>query len=132
MKMEPFDGDELTDAELDNLLKKWEAPRAPAGLRAAVFPREAGTWWRRVWSASLRVPLPVAVALAVVLMLVAWQWRRPGAPLELVRTERVEVPVWKERVVVKTVYRDRAAPAAQTLRPVAELRPRIIRTQDEQ
>jgi hypothetical protein len=132
MKMEPFDGDELTDAELDSLLKKWDVPPAPARLRTAVFPQETGPWWRRVWSASLRVPLPVAVALAMALALAAWQWRRPGAPLELVRTERVEVPVWKERVVVKTVYRDRVAATAQTLRPVAELRPRIIRTPDEQ
>lgn len=132
MKMEPFDGDELSDAELDSLLKKWEAPQAPARLRAAVFPEEAAPWWRRLWSASLRVPMPVAAALAIALALGAWQWGGPGAPRELVRTERVEVPVWKDRVVTRTVYRCRATPPAQKLQPVAELRPRIIRTPDEE
>ena len=132
MKMEPFEHDELSDAELDSLLKRWEVPPALARLRAALFP-EAGSWWRRLWSASLRVPLPLAAALAVALALGAWQWGRPGAPpRELVRTERVEVPVWKDRVVVRTVYRYRVAAPVQTLKPVAELRPRIIRTTDEQ
>ena len=132
MKMEPFDRDELSDSELDNLLKKWEAPPAPARLRAAVFPEEPKPRWRRLWSASFRVPLPVAAALAIGLALAVWQGRRPGAPLELVRTERVEVPVLQERVVTRTGYRYRAAPPAQTLKPVAELRPRIIRTPDEE
>ena len=132
MKMEPFDRDELSDSELDNLLKKWEAPPAPARLRAAVFPEEPKPKWRRLWSVSFRVPMPVAAALALGLALAAWQWPRPGAPLELVRTERVEVPVLQERVVTRTVYRYRAAPPAQTLKPVAELRPRIIRTPDEE
>jgi len=130
--MEPFDPDELSDSELDNLLKKWEAPPAPARLRAAVFPEGAGPWWRRVWSVSLRIPMPVAAALAIALALGAWQWRRPVAPRELVRTERVEVPVWKDRVVTRTVYRYRLAPPSQKLQPVAELRPRIIGTPDEQ
>jgi hypothetical protein len=132
MKMEPFEHDELSDSELDSLLKKWEAPPAPARLRAAIFPEEARSKWRRFWGASFRVPLPVAGALAIALALGAWQWRKPGAPRELVRTERVEVPVWKERVIVRTVVRYRAAPPLQTLRPVAELRPRIIRTPDEE
>lgn len=132
MKMEPFDRDELSDSELDNLLKKWDVPPAPGRLRAAVFPEQSAPWWRRPWNASLRIPVPVAAALAIALALGAWQWRRPAPPpRELVRTVRVEVPVWKERVVVRTEYRDRLAPV-QTLRPVAELRPRIIRTPDEQ
>jgi hypothetical protein len=130
--MEPFDRDELSDSELDNLLKKWDAPPAPARLRAAIFPEDTKPKWRRLWSASLRVPLPVAAALGIALALGAWQWRRPGPPRELVRAERVEVPVWKERVVTRTVYRYRAAPSAQVLKPVAELRPRIIRTPDEE
>jgi hypothetical protein len=130
--MEPFEHDEMSDSELDNLLKKWDAPPAPARLRAGIFPEEGRPKWRRLWTASFRVPLPVAAALAIALALGAWQWRSPGPPPGLVRTERVEVPVWKDRVVVKTVYRNRVATAAQALRPVAELRPRIIRTPDEE
>ena len=129
--MEPFDRDELSDAELDGLLKKWEVPSAPPNLRAAIFPDELQPRWRRIWTASFRVPLPVAAACAIALAVAAWQWRAPAAPpRELIRTERVEVPVWKDRVVVKTVYKDRVLP--QTLKPVAELRPRIIRTPDEE
>jgi hypothetical protein len=127
--MEPFEGDELTDAELDQLLKKWEAPQAPARLRAAIFPESAEPWWRRAWNASLRVPIPVAAALAIALAFGAWQWHKPAAVRELVRTERVEVPVWRDRVIVKTVYRER--PASHILKPVAALTPRIINTPDE-
>jgi hypothetical protein len=54
----------------------------------------------------------------------------------LVKTERVEVPVVQDRVVTKYVYRNGPpAPAIHglnfdELRPVAELRPRIIRSGD--
>ncbi|HUP02696.1 MAG TPA: hypothetical protein VMU19_01825 [Bryobacteraceae bacterium] len=132
MNKEPFEGDQLTDAELDRLLRKWDAPPVPARLRAAIFPDSAGPWWRRAWRGSLRVPIPVAAALAFAAALGVWQGsaHRP-APRELVRTERVEVPVWKDRVVVKTVYLRRAAPEAELLKPVSELKPRIVQTPDE-
>ena len=69
MKMDPFEHDELSDSELDSLLKKWEAPAAPGRLRAAVFAEEAQPWWRRAWSASFRVPLPVALGSSALLMI---------------------------------------------------------------
>ena len=122
--MEPFEKDELTDRELDAMLPQWKAPSASARLKAAVFGERRAPWWRRLWSASIRVPAPVACALAVLLMLLAVRWSRlSGAPPQVVvRTERVEVPVVQERVV----YRDR--PIADAVwQPVAELRPRIIR-----
>lgn len=60
----------------------------------------------------------------------AARWPRPAAaPRVVIRTERVEVPVVEERVVTRTVYRDRPAAKWQ---PVAELRPRIIRGADDQ
>jgi hypothetical protein len=130
--MEPFDSDELSDVEMDRLLKKWEAPEAPVRLRAAIFGDAAHPWWRRIWTASFRVPMPVAAAFAIALALGAWQWHKPGAAREVVKTERVEAPVWKDRVIVKTVYRDRFVREPQALRPVAELRPRIVRAPDEQ
>jgi len=79
--------------------------------------------------------LPAAAALAVVFSLAAWRLSVPAAPRVEIRTERVEVPVVEERVVTKTVYRDRVVPSrasekgsdVQGLQPVAELRPRIIR-----
>ena len=123
--MEPFEKDELTDRELDVALAQWKGPLAPARLRRAVFG-ERRAWWRRVWSASIRVPVPMACAIAVIAVLGAVKWVRPEPPARVVvRTERVEVPVVRERVV----YRDRPAPkpVAAAWRPVAELRPRIIR-----
>ena len=129
--MEPFEKDELSDRELDDLLGQWESPAAPARLRAAVFPETARPWWQRLWHTSIRIPLPAALALAAAVALAVGRW--PAAAPAAARIERVEVPVIQERVVTRTVYRDVAAkqPAdVQKLRPVAELRPVIIRREN--
>jgi hypothetical protein len=123
--MERFEKDELSDRELDAMLPAWSAPEMPGAIRARLFPKP---WWRKIASASIRVPVPVACALAVMLGFGA-KWsieHKPAAPQVVVRTERVEVPVVKERVV----YRDREARAI-VWRPVTELRPRIIRSRNE-
>jgi hypothetical protein len=136
--MEPFEKDELSEAELDRLLGEWNAPTAPARLRAAVFPESRAPWWRRLWTLSVPVPLPVACVLLLLIAAGAW-WREavPRVPQVVVKTERVEVPVTQERVITKYVYRKE--PAVRTavtgfdingLKPVAELRPRIIRSGD--
>lgn len=88
--MDPLERDELTDRELDALLPEWEAPKAPARLRAALFPERA-VWWKRVWSA--RVPLPAAIAAAAALTAGVWWGSVRTGPVVVVRTERVEVPV---------------------------------------
>lgn len=134
--MRPFEDDELSDQELDALLPEWSIPPAPARLRAAVFPDRSRPWWRRLWTASVRVPAPVACCLMVLLALGAWRWVVPTTPRVLIRTERVEVPVTKTEVVTKTVFRDRVVrvrvPVPERnlseLQPVAELRPRVIRS----
>jgi hypothetical protein len=115
--MEPLDDRELPDRELDGMLRQWKAPEAPARLRAAVFPQASGPWWRTMWSASIRVPVPVACGLIVLLGLL---WRAvPGSTRVVVRTETVQAPVAERQA------------KARELRPVAELRPRIIRGPDE-
>ena len=136
--MEPFEKDELSDAELDHILRSWNAPAAPARMRAALFPASAAPWWKRFITMSIPVPLPVALCLAFLIAAGVWRWTRPVAPVApqvLVKTQRVEVPVVQDRVVTKYVYRN--APAARSavhgvgfdeLRPVTELRPRIIRS----
>jgi hypothetical protein len=129
--MEPFEKDELTDRELDGMLPQWKAPSAPARLKAAVFGERRAPWWRRLWSASIRVPVPVACALAVLMAVAMVAIMRPAplpAPRVVVRTERVEVPVVQERIV----YRDRPVVADAAWRPVRELRPRIIKGSDAQ
>lgn len=134
--MKPFEDDELSDRELDALLPEWKVPPAPARLRAAIFPGPSGPWWRRMWTASVRIPAPVACCLVVLLAWSAWKWVAPDAPRVVVKTERVEVPVIRTEVVTKTVYRDRIVRAPvptparnpSELQPVAELRPRLIRS----
>ena len=94
----------MTDDELRAMLREWQAPEASAGLRGPIFS-ERSPWWRM----SIRIPIPVAVCLAVALILGAWRWMTPRV---VVRTERIEVPIQR---------------AISPLRPVDELRPRIIR-----
>ena len=128
MPVEPFEKDELGDSELDALLEEWHAPSAPASLRSAVFR----PWWRSLWSASIRIPVPAVCALAVLLGAALWHWSRPAPVREIVRTERVEIPVVREQVVERLVYRDRPVPLDRhELQPVAVLRPVIIRKRND-
>lgn len=109
-----------------------EVPDPLAQLRQAVFGR-----WRAVWGASIHVPVPMIALAALVLAIGFWQWSRrvvvrESPPRVQVKTVRVEVPVVKKEVVTRLVYRDRNSRQAdedRELRPVAELRPRIIRSQ---
>jgi hypothetical protein len=134
--MEPFEKDELSDGELRGLLRLWEVPDAPAQLRQALFGQSRGTRWWAVWRASLRVPVPIIALAALVLAIGFGQWPRKvvvrESPRVEVKTVRVEVPVVKKEVVTRVVYRDRNSRQAdedRELRPVAELRARIIRSQ---
>ena len=133
--MEPLDrNDNLSDRELDGMLREWRTTAAPASIRAAVFPQRT-QWWRGFWRTSFRVPLPVACCLMLLLSAaVAWQALRPPRTVEKIRevVREVQVPVIRDRVVERTVYRDRivreAAPApAGEFQFVRELRPRIER-----
>jgi hypothetical protein len=132
----PFKDDELSEQELDALLPEWKAPRPPVHMRASIFPAMSRRRWRDAWRFSVRIPLPVAVAAGLVLVLAISRRSFVAEPRVIVRTERVEVPVYKDRAVPTIVYRDRivrAAPAPQgpdshRLLPVSELRPIIIRS----
>jgi hypothetical protein len=134
--MEPFEKDELSEVQLDRLLREWNAPIAPARLRASLFPESGAPWWRRFWTLSIPVRLPVACVLLLLIAAAAW-WRGavPRVPQIVVKTERVEIPVIQERVITKYVYKKESAAQSAVpgfdihgLKPVAELRPRIIRS----
>ena len=100
-----FENDELTDAELDRLLAQWQAPRAPEGMRRALFGA-ARPWYVRVWTVSIRVPLPAALALLLALGFFVVEMRRAApAPAAI----------------------QNAPLGFKELHPVAELKPRIIR-----
>lgn len=96
--MEPLKPDELSNSELDELLHQWKAPLAPARLRSALFSQPPRGWWRTMWTASIRIPVPALIVLAMLLGIVLWQ-RSPAARQE-----------------------------GNELQPVAELRPKIIRS----
>jgi len=118
--MEPFEHDDLSPQELDQMLKEWQAPAAPPRLRAALFPDGQRPWWKRMWSVSIRIPLPVACCLGLLCGAVAW------------RVTRTASPVPKPPALVQT---GPAVPSHgltfEELRPVSELRPRIIRRKQD-
>jgi hypothetical protein len=71
--MEPLDEDEL-----NQLLRKWEAPEAPPTLRPRVFPARR-SWWSWWWTGTIRVPVPAAIAAALLIAL--WiHYSRPANP----------------------------------------------------
>jgi hypothetical protein len=55
--MEPLD-----DKELNQLLRKWEAPAAPASIRIATG-RTHQSLWKWVWGGRIHVPVPVGAAI---------------------------------------------------------------------
>ena len=72
--MEPLD-----ENELRQLLRKWEAPPAPATLEGRIFGEEKSRWqW--LWSGTIRVPVPVALAVAVLIALWIHYSKPAGAP----------------------------------------------------
>ncbi|HEX8561250.1 MAG TPA: hypothetical protein VF668_24370 [Pyrinomonadaceae bacterium] len=122
----PLDGaeDSSADPELTALLRAWEAPPqsdAATGRLLADFRAEFGRapLWRRALAARVRVPAPVAAcaAAALLLSLAAHGARRPTGPdaagtapaaaaseAQAAGVRVVEVPVYMERVVTRTVY----------------------------
>jgi hypothetical protein len=103
--MEEREQPELTNPELDALLKEWRTPMAPSPLRSAVFPSRSVPWYRH-WLRSIHIPIPIAVVMGVLLLFSGWQW---GARSERARTAAAHAFTF------------------QGFSPVAELRPRIIR-----
>ena len=68
----------MTDDELRSKLGTWQAPPAPATLRARVFPRR---WPPFGWllSGEIRVPVPIALAALCLLIFVGYRALRPAA-----------------------------------------------------
>ena len=103
------ENDELSDRELDRLLRQWSAPAAPERLRAGVFPEGRRGWWARFWSGSVRVPVPAACAVAMLLGVSVWRWMAPPARVVIVQAPAAGAPKFQ---------------------PVLELRPRIVKAED--
>ena len=107
--------DALTDQELNSLLPLWEIPPAPPRLRATVFPKRE-PWWKVVWTSSVRIPAPLAGALAILCLFALWATFNMASHGAYVREPGARVTSGYEF----------------ELRPVADLKPRIIRRNDVQ
>src|SRR6187399_211776 len=66
----------LNDKELNQLLRQWEAPAAPANLRIPVGPSRRSVW-KWLLSGSIPVPVPVGLALVIVTATVLIYSNRP-------------------------------------------------------
>jgi hypothetical protein len=151
--MNPHDKDPL-----DAFLEQWKAPDTPPHLKDtlsnAYRRRLAQRGWRWFLRGNLRVPVPFALAgVGVAILLTFVVIRNEHAAGSLVQTpvgiqnqgvvevQKVEVPVYRDRVVIRTRYRDRPRHAPPTVAPaqpqaqpasgdyqfVAALTPRIVR-----
>jgi hypothetical protein len=155
--MNPHDKDPL-----DEFLGQWKVPDTPPQLKNAVSKvyrlRFAQRGWHWLLRGSLRIPVPFALAGVVAAVLLAFATERNEHAIEsrsqaLVEAQnrrageiqRVEVPVYRDRVVVRIRYRDRpgnaasqqatvqpqAQPSARGYQFVAVLTTRIIRKDNE-
>jgi hypothetical protein len=61
--MEPLD-----ENELNQLLRKWEAPSAPPSLRQRILPPQQ-SWLSWLVRGSIRIPVPAAIAAAALIAL---------------------------------------------------------------
>ncbi|MFI4942397.1 MAG: hypothetical protein ACHP85_03975 [Burkholderiales bacterium] len=87
------------DEDLQRLLARWSASPVPDGMDGrvlAAYRRETGgaePWWKRLLTASVRVPLPVAVGVLLLLIVTAVLARRPAPPAPTAGTAAPSEPV---------------------------------------
>ncbi len=117
------------DAKLKELLDTWQPPPISRALDERVFASfqaefARAPWWRRFFTASIRIPVPAFAAACLLAVagfaVFASKIKIPASqPVSLApqittvtKTETVEVPIIKEKIVTKIVYVERAAPNA--------------------
>jgi len=136
--MEPLD-----DKELNQLLRKWEAPRAPAAMRVAAEGTRQSRW-RWIWSGRIRVPVPVGAAIVFGALAFGIYANRtvpaplanpvgnatvtPPAPQVSPTPPATAPPV--ENISPPAVADDKPVTAALSgFRPVGRVEPKIVRVQ---
>jgi hypothetical protein len=104
------------DPELQTLLQQWQPPKSSPGLDRRVLTAyrnqvSSNNGWKRLFFRSIPIPLPLAAAFLLVLFFLGSRALRsptvvhlevPGPVSEVVR---VEVPVIREKIVTRSVYR---------------------------
>jgi hypothetical protein len=116
------------DEELQRLLARWSAPSVPDGMDAhvlAAYRRRTGgaePWWKRLLTASVRVPLPVAVGVLLLLIVTAALARRPAPPAPTAGTTAPSDPVQAVRTEAPVVTPTSLA----GFQPVAEVTATVV------
>jgi hypothetical protein len=124
------------DRELNLLLAGWRAPESSVELdqRALESYRRhihSGRFWRRWLAGSIRIPVPIAAAAVLLLCATSFLAARKAASLSIesppaaVSTKIVEVPVFKEKIVTRVVYKNTGAQKAQERSAPVSIPPRI-------
>jgi hypothetical protein len=117
----------------------WPEHQAARRQRLDRFAPRAGTakresLWKRIFAARLRVPVPIAVAIALALLASSVLALRPSTreaatviqpPVVLASPPKiVEVPVYHEKVVTRTVYVEKKmSEKNQARRPAPAVQP---------
>ena len=114
--------------ELSRVLRKWSAPAVPDGIderMLAAYRRQTRTgesWWSRLFSSSVRVPLPVAVGVLMLLVITAALALRPVASAPTAGTTGPQAPVQAARGDVPVVSRTSLA----GFQPVSEVTATVV------
>jgi hypothetical protein len=123
----PRPADEVTDEfmedrELKSLLCEWRAPEVTGSLDQRILTAyrrqfHARPWWRQWLTGSISLPVPVAAMAVLLLCATSYLAVRRVAsyPPEVppitapVKIVEVPVPVVKEKIVTRVVYKNRGA-----------------------
>ncbi len=104
--------------ELNELLKSWEVPEAPASLHRRVLSDyrqhvNRVPFWKKLFTSSVRIPMPLILAQAAVLLVAgafvisSFVTPKPATlPViaENIPAKIIEVPVIQEKIVTRIVY----------------------------
>jgi hypothetical protein len=132
------DDEILEDRGLKNLLGEWRAPEITSSLDQRILTSYRRQFlhrplWRRWLTGSISLPAPVAVTAAVLLCATSYLAARkatsytlePAPATSVVKIVEVRVPVVKEKIVTRVVYKNTGAQKATEGPTPSSLRPRI-------
>jgi hypothetical protein len=84
----------LNENELNQLLRKWDAPAAPPTLTSRVLAKQQRSWWQWLLTGTVRIPVPVALAVAAIAAI--WIYHsRPAAPPRVAQPGTVSLADFK-------------------------------------
>jgi hypothetical protein len=129
----------LNDDELNQLLRRWEAPAVPATLRVHVqtLPEPSRrSAWSWLWNGRVQIPVPIG-ALALVVVAAFWMYsgsepvspKTPSTESSVAPPEAPPAPVEQEKAPVIIVNDKPATAALSGFQPVGQLELRIVREQ---